>query len=94
MQDFKFRRFSRLNTVPHRVKGVSFLRNCGAASVGENNRVIQCYQLSWKQDWMKRLIDTVVIKSADLEDKIFVLEFCDFPNCLDVGKGCKLPYAV
>ena len=29
------------------MKGVSFLRNCGAASVGEYNREIEYYQLSW-----------------------------------------------
>ena len=28
-------------------KGVSFQRNCGAASVEEYNRVIEYYQLSW-----------------------------------------------
>ena len=28
-------------------KGVSFKRNCGAASVGEYNKVNKCYQLSW-----------------------------------------------
>ena len=44
-------------------------------------------------EW-KALVDTVRIKSADLEDKIFFSKFCGFPNCLDVGKGCKLPYAV
>ena len=38
------------------------------------------------------LVDTVGIKSADLEDKIFVLAFCGFPNCLDVQKGRKLPF--
>ena len=31
----------------HWIKGVSFLRNFGAALVGEYNRVIQYYQLSW-----------------------------------------------
>ena len=31
------------------MKGVSFLRNCGATSVEEYNRVIYCYQLSWKR---------------------------------------------
>ena len=40
------------------------------------------------------LVDTVGIKSADLEDKFFFLEFCDLPNFLDIGKGCKLRYAV
>ena len=35
------------------------------------------------------------IWSADLEDKfLFSVEVCGFPNCQDVGKGCKLPYAV
>ena len=34
------------------------------------------------------------IKGVDLEDKIFVLVFYGFPNCLDVRKGRKLPYAV
>ena len=28
------------------IKGVSFLTNCGAASVGEYSEVIWCYQLS------------------------------------------------
>ena len=27
------------------------------------------------------------------ERKIFVPEICDFPNCLDVGQGRKLPHA-
>ena len=27
------------------------------------------------------------------EKLIFLLDFCGFPNCLDVGKGRKLPYA-
>ena len=31
------------------MKGISFLRNCGAALVGEYNRVIQFYQLSCKR---------------------------------------------
>ena len=31
------------------MKGVSFLRNCGATSVEEYNRVIYCYQLSGKR---------------------------------------------
>ena len=31
------------------MKGVSFLRNCGATSVEEYNRVIYCNQLSWKR---------------------------------------------
>ena len=30
-------------------KGVSLERNCGAALVGEYNRVIYCFQLSWKR---------------------------------------------
>ena len=30
-----------------RIKGLSFQRNCGAAWVGEYNRVIKYYQLSW-----------------------------------------------
>ena len=34
------------------------------------------------------------IKGADLEDKFFVLVFYGFPNCLDVRKGRRLPYAV
>ena len=29
------------------IKGVSFKRNCGAASLGEYNRVIKYHQLSW-----------------------------------------------
>ena len=29
------------------IKGVSFVRNCDAASVGEYNKVIWYYQLSW-----------------------------------------------
>ena len=29
----------------------------------------------------KALVDTVRIKSANLKDKIFALEFCGFPNC-------------
>ena len=29
------------------------------------------------------------IKSADLEEKFFLLDFCGFPNCLDVEKGRK-----
>ena len=36
-------------------------------------------------EW-KALVDTVSIKSANLKD-------CGFPNCLDIGKGHKLPYA-
>ena len=32
-----------------RKKGASMERNCGAASVGEYNRVIYCCQLSWKR---------------------------------------------
>ena len=47
-------------------------------------------QISWIK---KALVDTLGIKSADLKDKFFVLEFCGFPNCLDVEKGRKLPYA-
>ena len=31
------------------------------------------------------------IKSADFKNEFFVLEFCGFPKCLDVGKGRKLP---
>ena len=42
-------------------------------------------------EW-RALFDTVGTKSADLKDKFFVLEFCSFPNCLDVGKGLKFPY--
>ena len=42
----------------------------------------------------KALVDTVGIKSADLEDKFFALVFCGFSNCLDVRKGRKLPYVV
>ena len=33
------------------------------------------------------------IRSAHLKKLIFLLDFCGFPNCLDVGKGRKLPYA-
>ena len=44
-------------------------------------------------EW-KALVDSVGIKGVDLEDKIFVLVFYGFPNCLDVRKGRKLPYAV
>ena len=38
-----------VRTKDKEIKGVSFLRNCGTASVGEYNGVIQCYQLSWKR---------------------------------------------
>ena len=31
---------------------------------------------------------------TDLKYKFFVLEFCGFPNYLDVGKGCKLPSVI
>ena len=40
-------------------------------------------------EW-KVLVDTIGIKSADLKD----INIFFFPNCLDVGKGPKLPYAV
>ena len=43
-------------------------------------------------EW-RAFVDTVVIKSAVLRKKIFVLQFCGFPNCLDVRKGRRLPYA-
>ena len=33
----------------------------------------------------KALVDTVGIKNADLEEN-FVLVFCSFPYCLDVGE--------
>ena len=32
-------------------------------------------------------------RKCRFERLIFVLEFGGFPNCLDVGKGRKLPYA-
>ena len=38
----------------------------------------------------KVLVNTMGIKSANLKDK---LEFCGFPNCADVRKGHKPPYA-
>ena len=41
--------------------GVTFERNCGAASVGEYNRVIKCYQLSWK-----RKLATIKSLKADI----------------------------
>ena len=44
------------------------------------------------REW-KALVDTVEIKSTDLKEKYFALEFCGFPNNLDIGKGHKLPYA-
>ena len=43
-------------------------------------------------EW-KPLVGNVGIKSADLENKFSVQEFCGFSNCPDVGKGRKLPYA-
>ena len=47
-----------------------------------------------KISWIKKaLVDTLGIKSADLKDKFFVLDFCGFPNSLEVEKGRKLPYA-
>ena len=36
----------KFNTTSVWRKDVSFLRNCGAASVGEYSRAIECYQLS------------------------------------------------
>ena len=42
-----------------------------------------------KENKKYKLIDTVGIKTR-FERKIFVLEFCGFPNCLDVRKGYKL----
>ena len=33
------------------IKGVNFWRNCGAELVGEYNRTIKFYQLSWKCKW-------------------------------------------
>ena len=42
-------------------------------------------------EW-KAFIDTMGIKSACLKDN-FVVEFCNPPNYLDVGKGHKVPYA-
>ena len=39
----------KFNTTSVWRKDVSFLRNCGAASVGEYSRAIECYQLSWKR---------------------------------------------
>ena len=41
--------------------GGSFWRNCGAVSVGEYDRVIWCYQLSWK-----RKLSTVKSLKADV----------------------------
>ena len=35
----------------------------------------------------KEFVDTVGIKSADLKDKFFALEFCGFPNCVNVYKA-------
>ena len=32
-------------------------------------------------------------EKRSLEREILILEFCGLPNCLDVGKGRKLPYA-
>ena len=43
--------------------------------------------------WWREDKNTVTIKSADLEDNFFFLEFCGFPTCLDVGRDRKLPYA-
>lgn len=72
--------------------------SCGAVSVGEYNRVIYYYQESWQRKLatvksLKADVDTVEIKSTDLKEKYFALEFCGFPNNLDIGKGHKLPYA-
>ena len=36
----------KFNTTSVWRKDVSFLKNCGAASVGEYSRAIECYQLS------------------------------------------------
>ena len=45
-------------------KGVSFLKkNCGAASLGEYNRVISCYQLS-----CSRKLATVESLKADVSN--------------------------
>ena len=43
-------------------------------------------------EW-KVYIDTKGIKSTDLKDNFFVLEFCGFLNSLDVGEGHRLTYA-
>ena len=42
-------------------------------------------------EW-KAFVDTVRIKSADLKNNFFVLDFCGLPCFLDVGKGRRLPY--
>ena len=34
------------------IKGVSFLRNCGAVSVGEDNRAVEYYQLVESENWL------------------------------------------
>ena len=53
------------------------------------NRAARLVEIWWREnknklvEW-KALVDTVEIKSADLKDTFFVLEFCGFPNCLDV----------
>ena len=39
----------------------------------------------------KAFVNTVGIKSADLKGNFFALEFCPPPNCLDIGKGRRLP---
>ena len=39
----------------------------------------------------KAFVDTVGMKSADLKGNFFALEFCPLLNCLDIGKGRRLP---
>ena len=41
---------------------------------------------------LKTFVGTVGIKSVDLENEFFFLEFRGFPNCLNTGKGCSGQY--